>query len=211
MRRRQRLSLEFAGCFFLYPVLLMPFSIKGVYVWLWIACLVCVWWLHKHARWNNVKDWKPNTFREELPRIFYRFIPLAIAMLAFTWVYAPLRLFEFPLNNFWGWVGVMIMYPIISVFPQEVLFRSFLHRRYRMLFQSRHEIVLASAITFGWAHIVMHNWIAVVFSFLGGLIFASTYERTRSLSVVCFEHTLYGCWVFTIGLGWYFFHGYNGG
>lgn len=210
MRRRNRLMLEYMGCFLAYPLLLLPFSIKGVYVWLWLACIICVWWLYKHARWNHKKDWKTNTFRQELPIIFYRFLPLAAGMLIFTWMYDPVRLFDFPLHHFGAWVGVMFAYPIISVFPQEVLFRSFFHRRYRMLFQSHGSILAASALTFGWAHIVMNNWVAVVFSAMGGLIFASTYERTKSLAIVCFEHALYGCYVFTIGLGWYFYHAGGG-
>ena len=41
----------------------------------------------------------------------------------------------------------------------------------------------------------------------GGLFFADTYAKTRSLAAVYFEHALYGCYLFTIGLGFYFYHG----
>jgi hypothetical protein len=42
---------------------------------------------------------------------------------------------------------------------------------------------------------------------IGGWFFAETYARTRSMRLVWLEHALYGCLVFTIGLGDYFYHG----
>ena len=36
-------------------------------------------------------------------------------------------------------------------------------------------------------------------------MFATTYQRYRSLALVCLEHAIYGCLIFTLGLGWYFY------
>lgn len=55
-------------------------------------------------------------------------------------------------------------------------------------------------------HIVFNNYIAVVFTFLAGLIFMKTYIDTKSFGLVCIEHALYGNMIFTIGLGEYFYH-----
>ena len=33
------------------------------------------------------------------------------------------------------------------------------------------------------------------------------YARTRSALVAALQHAAFGCFVFTIGLGWYFYHG----
>jgi hypothetical protein len=41
----------------------------------------------------------------------------------------------------------------------------------------------------------------------GGLLFARDYARHRSLSLTCLEHSLYGCLIFTIGLGRFFYTG----
>jgi membrane protease YdiL (CAAX protease family) len=67
--------------------------------------------------------------------------------------------------------------------------------------------VLASALLFGTAHIFLGNFVAPVMSFFGGILFASTYARTRSLALVAIEHALYGDMIFTVGLGQYFYHG----
>ncbi len=58
---------------------------------------------------------------------------------------------------------------------------------------------------FGFGHIVFHNWIAVVFSFVGGL-FACTYRQTRSLFLTWLEHAIIGNAIFTVWLGVYFQH-----
>ena len=43
-------------------------------------------------------------------------------------------------------------------------------------------------------------------SLIGGWFFADTYRRSGSLSLVCLEHTLYGSFVFAIGLWPFFSH-----
>ena len=102
---------------------------------------------------------------------------------------------------------VVLFYPLLSVIPQEIIFRSFFFRRYEQLFNTPNKIILFSGLAFGWVHILLLNWVAVIFSAVGGIIFASTYNRTKSLALTCLEHALYGCFIFTIGLGFYFYHG----
>jgi membrane protease YdiL (CAAX protease family) len=72
-------------------------------------------------------------------------------------------------------------------------------------------MVLGSALAFSFAHVVFRNWIALGLSFGGGLLFAWTYERTGSSLVATAQHALFGCYLFTIGLGWYFYYGAVGG
>jgi hypothetical protein len=66
--------------------------------------------------------------------------------------------------------------------------------------------VMASGLLFGWAHIVVHNRGAILLATVGGLMFASTYERRRSTLLVSIEHGLYGDFIFTVGLGGLFYN-----
>ena len=68
-------------------------------------------------------------------------------------------------------------------------------------------MVWASAIAFGYAHIILENIFAMILSTIGGLFFARTYARHHSLAMVSIEHAAYGCLLFTIGLGYYFYGG----
>ena len=98
-----------------------------------------------------------------------------------------------------------------SVYPQGLLYRAFLMERYAVLFPAteggRWGLILASAAAFGFLHIIFRNGLAVGFTFLGGILFAWRYAETGSLAASSLEHALYGCWLFTVGLGQYFYHG----
>jgi hypothetical protein len=56
-------------------------------------------------------------------------------------------------------------------------------------------------------HVIFGNGLAMALTLVGGLFFGHTYLRTRSLLACTFEHGLYGCFVFTIGLGRFFYAG----
>lgn len=79
--------------------------------------------------------------------------------------------------------------------------------RYKPFFKSRKARVWASAIVFAYAHVLFINPVAPVLSFIAGLIFASTFAKTKSLALVTIEHSMYGLVLFAVGLGWYFWGG----
>ncbi|MFE9323138.1 CPBP family intramembrane glutamic endopeptidase [Nocardia sp. NPDC052278] len=129
--------------------------------------------------------------------------------LALTAAVAVLRresLFELPRRNPWLWLAVMVLYPVLSVYPQELIFRSFLFHRYAPVFGDGVGLVAASAIAFGYVHIIFGSWLSVVLSGVGGWIFATRYLRTQSLFTASVEHSVYGMLIFTVGLGQYFYH-----
>jgi membrane protease YdiL (CAAX protease family) len=100
---------------------------------------------------------------------------------------------------------VLLVYPVLSAYSQELMFRTLFYHRYAALFRHPLARALASGLAFGWAHIVVHDATAMVLATLGGILFASTYERHRSTLLVALEHALYGDFVFTIGLGGLFY------
>jgi len=104
------------------------------------------------------------------------------------------------------WALVMLLYPLLSVYPQELLYRAFFFQRYAPLLGSGWGMLLASALAFGFVHIIFRNTLAVFLCALGGLLFALTYYRSGSLLLACLEHALFGNFLFTIGLGQFFYH-----
>ncbi|MGF1635383.1 MAG: CPBP family intramembrane glutamic endopeptidase [Phycisphaerae bacterium] len=141
------------------------------------------------------------------PGVVLLFVPGAVALLAGVWLLEPARLFYLPMERPVVWLVVMTAYPLVSVWPQELLYRTFFFHRYETVLGGRWPTLLLSAATFGWMHVLFLNWVAVVLTLIGGLIFAWRYDHTRSTLAVSVEHALYGQWIFTIGLGWYFFSG----
>ncbi|MGB5965883.1 MAG: CPBP family intramembrane glutamic endopeptidase [Sulfurimonadaceae bacterium] len=106
------------------------------------------------------------------------------------------------------WLEVFLLYPLLSAYTQEILFRSFFFHRYEKLFKGRlFSLIMVNALLFAYMHVVFGNWIAVIFTFIGGILFAQTYLKTRSTMLTAIEHALYGNTLFTLGLGYYFYHG----
>ena len=145
--------------------------------------------------------------RREGPRILATFAAGAALLALGVALLTPERLFDLPRERFGLWAAVMVFYPLLSVLPQEVLYRAFFFHRYRPLFGNRRLTVIASALAFGFVHVVYGAWISVGLTTVGGLLFGYTYLKTRSVLVVGIEHALYGCFLFTIGLGRFFYHG----
>jgi uncharacterized protein len=124
-----------------------------------------------------------------------------------VWRLAPELLFSFVKNNPLLWAAVMLLYPVFSVYPQELIFRAFFFRRYAPLFDGGWTMIGVSALAFGFVHIIFGNWLSVALSTIGGVLFALTYRQSGSLALVCFEHALFGDFIFTIGIGQFFYHG----
>lgn len=105
------------------------------------------------------------------------------------------------------WVAICVLYPLLSVYPQNVIYRAFIFHRYRTVFEREWAMVWASAAAFAWGHIIFHNAVALALTLAGGLLFARTYQKHRSLLLVSVEHALYGLAAFTVGLGAYLYRG----
>jgi uncharacterized protein len=122
-------------------------------------------------------------------------------------LFAPELLFSLVKRTPLFWAVIMLLYPLLSVYPQELIYRAFCFHRYQPLFGSGWVMVLASALTFGFVHIIFGNWVAVGLCVIGGLLFAMTYQASGSLLLACVDHAIFGNFIFTIGLGRFFYHG----
>ncbi|MFP2994986.1 CPBP family intramembrane glutamic endopeptidase [Spongiivirga sp. MCCC 1A20706] len=119
----------------------------------------------------------------------------------YVYLVAPDKLFNVLLNKPKLYVIILFVYAFFSVYPQEVLYRTFFFNRYEQFFTSKYQIVFINAIIFSLAHIFLKNMLVAVLTFVGGLLFAYTYYNERSTLMVSVEHAIYGSWLFTVGMG----------
>jgi len=120
----------------------------------------------------------------------------------------PEKYLNFPLQRPHTWERIMLLYPLLSVPVQELVYRTFFFHRYGPLFGSeRGVLIVTNGALFGFAHIVFGNTVAIFGSMVIGALLAYRYEATRSFWAVWLEHTLWGWLVFTVGLGHFFFTG----
>lgn len=99
------------------------------------------------------------------------------------------------------WLVILFVYSLLSVYPQEILYRTFFFQRYQSLLKNEKLFIFINAIIFSLGHLFFKNALVIVLTFLGGLLFAFTFTRTKSTLLVTVEHTIYGCWLFTVGMG----------
>ena len=200
---------EFAAIYLVAPLLLFAAGTRlGIFLALWSAAFYTVLTLKRLQDFSWRALWEGDGWATaDRRRAMARFLALAAILTIVTLVIAPQRLFQFPSERFWLWCVVMVLYPLLSALPQELVYRSLLFRRYGGLIGTGWSALLINGLTFGFCHIVFNNWIAPTFSAVGGIILAHSYGQHRSLKWAALEHSLYGCWVFTVGLGWYFFTG----
>jgi membrane protease YdiL (CAAX protease family) len=105
------------------------------------------------------------------------------------------------------WLGVLFIYPFLSALPQELMYRALFFHRYRALFPNAPAMIAASALCFGWAHVVVHNKLAMLLATGAGLLLSFTFAATRSVPLVGLEHWLYGALILSAGIGGMFVNG----
>ena len=125
-------------------------------------------------------------------------------MTGYVLVFEPENLFNLPRANPWLFVALCMFYPIFSAFGQEVIYRTFLFRRYRRLFPGDWHFILVSGISFSFLHIIYYDPVSMIVTGIGGFYFARVYVKTGSVLFSAILHGLLGIMVFGIGLGQYF-------
>ena len=170
-----------------------------------LMALGCLLMLHFHYKIRLRDLMRPRIPAREWKRIFIIYLIVVPCMIGLLWLIKPDAMFSLMRQHTGMWLLIVAAYPVLSAFPQELVYRAFFFERYRPLFGQGYGMTLASVALFSFAHILFHNWIAILLSFGGGWLFVRTYQRTGSLYVATVEHSLYGCAAFTIGYGPFFF------
>ena len=206
---RYFLAFEFLCLCILTPgYIIFTKSAPFMFAFLWAATLYgfIILRLVYHDHLKELWKWKAVTWKAMRP-VLVRWVVACIGMTLFLYVYDSERVLAMAMDRGWFLLTLFILYPLISALPQEFIFCSFFFERYKPFFGSNYLMVAASAITFAYAHCLYLNPVAPTLSLLGGVIFAMTYLKTKSLAMVTIEHGLYGNFLFFIGLGWYFYGG----
>jgi len=194
----------FAGLPSLYRLGLVPIPMIPFLLLITLACAIV---LLADSQFDRRRLWNAGEVRKRLPGILRLFVVCAVIVGMVVALAAPAILFSLPRRAPALWLIIMVLYPLLSVYPQELVYRTFLFHRYACVLPRPWMRIAASAGAFGFLHIVFKNELAVMMTLIGGLLFARTYETSRSTLLVSIEHALYGCLVFTIGLGAYFYGG----
>jgi len=205
---RYALLLEFLLLFVVLPLgyRFSPVRIPALPL-LWAVAGYAWWQLLRDPAFDRAKLWNLSRLPERAGAILAIFAVIALLLWLGVCRFAPELQWSFVRQHPAFWAVVMVAYPVLSVYPQGILYRAFFFERYAQLFPGQWTMIVASAAAFAFLHIIFRNPLAVALTFGGGLLFAARYAETGSLATSSFEHALYGCWLFTVGLGQFFYHG----
>lgn len=143
-----------------------------------------------HLKWSTFFKWT-----------LIQLVLIAILTTLYMWFVDPANLYIVVLNKPLLWLGILFVYSFLSVYPQELIYRTFFFQRYQSLFKSETLFIIINATLFSLAHLFFRNGLVIILTFIGGILFALTYKKTKSTLLVTIEHAIYGCWLFTVGMG----------
>ncbi|WP_255572142.1 CPBP family intramembrane glutamic endopeptidase [Celeribacter sp. PS-C1] len=129
---------------------------------------------------------------------------ISYAVLATT---APNAIFALFRANPELWLMIMLLYPLMSALPQEVVFRPLFFRRYGTILPEGRMALTLNAGLFSLAHLLYWNWIVALMTFAGGIVFAWAYEVRKSFPLAVVLHAIAGNVLFTLGMGVFFYSG----
>src|SRR5271169_1416061 len=186
-------ALEFSSLFIAVPLLIYYRVIPNAPIpYLLLGALAAFLVLRRDPTFAGARLLSWNSTGPHLLSLFLRDAVCLVLLALAVRLFAPELLFSFVNRAPAFWALIMLLYPLLSVYPQELLFRAFFFHRYQPLFGSGWGMILASALAFGFVHIIFGNRIAVVLSIVGGFLFSLTYQQSGSLLLTCLDHAIFG-------------------
>ncbi len=205
--RNTRLITEMILLFGVLPLVVLWLNTQALLAILWLFALGILVALLRDRTFSRRGLWNAQAMSDHWKPVVVRFGILAPVILFATWRLTPELLFSFPRERPALFALILFGYPVVSVYPQGIIYRAFLLHRFRPLLRNPRVRVAIAALCFGFLHIIFKNPIAPVITLLGGVMFTWTHERSKSLFVSSFEHTLFGLWVMTTGWGAFLYPG----
>ena len=128
---RRYLALEFALLCIALPVLTAVFMRgRPFFIVLWLAATVCAIILHSDREFRALPRVTPAEFMPEFRRVMVRFVAIAVPLTVAVALWARDIFLFLPRNLPSLWCMILVFYPLVSVYPQGIIYRAFVFRRY---------------------------------------------------------------------------------
>lgn len=166
-----------------------------------VACgITYAVWISIHLKLISKKDLIAIDVKASAQRVLLTFGLVCIASFCFMYFLYPENLFIVVKKAPILWITILFVYAFFSVYPQELLYRSFYFSRYSGLFKTN-ALILINIIIFPVAHFLFNNELVLLVTLIGGALFTLSYYKTHSVLLTSIEHALYGNVLFTVGMG----------
>ncbi|PZQ95967.1 MAG: CPBP family intramembrane metalloprotease [Cereibacter sphaeroides] len=197
---------EFVGLFLIVPVAVAIFLPPNAMLPVLFSFTALGAWLLQRTPgfdWSDLKrGWDQVRL---LPVLGFAVITLIVS-LGVVYLTAPDAAFGLVRHQPYLLLLIVLIYPILSALPQEVIFRPLFFRRYGRILPAGATMGMNAAV-FSFAHLMYWSAVVAVMTFFGGLVFGWAYARRGSFPLAVVMHAVAGWVLFTAGLGVYFYSG----
>ncbi len=193
--------VEIVLLFIVAPIILLlsiPTMYKVTYVLIGVFYMMLISiFIEKFQKKNIGKKLRKTVGKQ----IGIRFLTITLLTTIVLYFQDKELLFNVVLNKPVLWLKFSGIYILFSVIPQELIYRTFFVKRYQKLLNKEWLFILINSLLFSFGHIWFQSWIVLGFTFIGSILFVTTYLKTKSIWIVFLEHSLYGVWLYTVGYG----------
>ena len=201
MTKRLLLSIEFLILFVLLPLsLTIKYNIRIKAFLILLGFVYIIFVLLKNY-WKTFKNKRKPHLKWFWKRTFMQLGIIIVFTTIYMYVVEKSYLFYMVIEKPQTWLLFVGIYSLLSVYPQELIYRTFYFKRYKALFSNTQLFIYVNAIIFSLAHLFFGSLMVQIITLIGGLIFAWTYHKTQSTFLVSIQHAIYGSWLFSVGMG----------
>ena len=199
-------TIEFVTLYFFLPIF-FAVVLPPTAIWfaLPIIAVLAVVLLARTPEFN----WKTlsRSGRGHLPFVLVFLVAMVIVVFMVPLILHQELSIRLPRNQPWNWGIELLIYPLVSVIPQEFAYRVLFYERYGTLFENRFIALAVNGLCFSLAHLFLWNGCAILLSGLGSIAFAIAYRWRGSFGLACVLHMIAGQLLFATGIGVFFYHG----
>ena len=100
--------------------------------------LCCLAILLADKQFKRIKLWHWEDYRTHLKSTLRLFLPWASLLALVVYFFKPELFLHWPMNQPWMWIATLLIYPLVSVIPQEIIFRTYFFHRYKRILPSKY-------------------------------------------------------------------------
>ena len=176
------INYKFSEFFLIYIILPISFALNYPFVikaFLAVSGFVYVIYVLLKVEGNTLKIASNLKWGLFWKHVFIKLLIIAFLTIGYMWLTAKADLFHVLYRKPQLWMVILFAYAMFSVYPQELIYRTMYFQRYGSLFKNQSLFIFLNAIVFSLAHIFYRNPLVMLITFLGGILFALTYYKTK--------------------------------
>ena len=132
LKTKNFLFLEFIALFVLFPLVLFIVVPTPILPFLWLVSIWCLYILLNDEKFNKKNFLRHEVLSSNMKILLLQFFGVSLFIVIFMLYFLSDLFFSLIKESPILWATVIVLYPLLSVYPQELVYRAFFFHRYKM-------------------------------------------------------------------------------